>query len=441
MSKEIPDNIKVKTKTVTVKTFIAVDGREFEAEGGNDWQERRALYDCEAHNKKFDYLYFKVDETKLAVYNDENFIHFKWHFIRNYIRDVNQYGEKIVQDTDWMNALNKETFDEMVLKFYYRANRSNRYGDYVISPNAWKIDEFVEIMLRSGIVSEELLKATTRTDESVLFTYLNRASKIWAVKECVEKGYFKINAHDITTALDHYITHDFYFHKEDEYKLRGTKNKISTGYNKTEELKYYVRPAVKEYIDFLFSVCVDDKATIFNRLMYDSTHYIAGCYGGLATYYEYYHKLNPAKADKAAEKVYTYIYSMVYNDSKNKNAEPDDDFIQALFKSRINFRYDSYAGEISQKIFEDIKTFFEPEKWGELETFFYWATNGKANWADIHSILNKKELGYMWDYTYEDILKIANKSLKQIAENRERLHQIQIARQQLDEAEKQLMKR
>ena len=430
--------IKEEKLTVTIMKYTSLDGTEFIADGPKDYQANRAKSLCEHQNLMYDFLHFKVDEEKLLNYNKENWLHFKWFFLRNYIfeavwRNGTEYTR--INNYSWMNNLEQDEFEEIILSSFLNL----RYEKGTVIPrNLWGNEKFVEIIIESGIIKNHIDKKYK--DNSILLTHLINRKNFESIKKYIDKGYYEITATDIKNSFDL-----FFKYVDEGNENMGTKHTISYERyysKKTEKFVYKISNENRERLKYFYSKCVSPKEDILYIIMNDyEGSFSPRSYGAVVVFCEYFYKVSKKTAEDEAEKLYGY-YLWVTNGKfyKNDTFKPNEDLIKVIISHSLH-NIGDYGFELRTKeAYQDLLPYFK-NKETELEVYFYWATNGRIKWATIHEILNKLKLrpGISWEYTYQELLDIASSTITKLNQNKEKLNKIKLEREKLDKEERKLI--
>lgn len=441
--------IKEETLTVTIMKYTAIDGTEYVAEGPSLGQANYAKSMCEHRNQMYDFLHFSIDENKLKKYNKANWLHFKWLFLGDYIRDAywangTMYSE--IKNFSWMNGLDKESFEEIVINSYYDVGYEK---GTVVPRGLWKNTDFVTIMVESGILKKKQLSEKYPSEKynnggrSILLTHLLNCKNWTSIKKYINKGYYNITAADIHEKLNSFFE-TFYLTFEKEEKM-GTKNILvyNGGYNKNDNdiFKYYIPKEDRDFLKYLFTKCVSSKEEILYAILSNREYFLSSIYGGVVVFSEHFYGLSRKDAEQEAEKLYGYyLWATNGKYEKTSNYGFNDDLLKTITTHPL-LHIDQYRLSQTEEIYKDFLPHFKGKE-TELEVYFYWATNGSVKWAKIHGILSKLDLkqGICWNYSYQELIDLTSNTITKLNENKEKLEEIELLRKKLNKEEMELLK-
>ena len=441
--------IKEETLTVTIKKYTALDGTEYIAEGPSLGQANYAKSLCEHRNQMYDFLHFVVDENKLKKYNKTNWLHFKWTFLRKYIKDAYWSNGTVYRDIKnfaWMNGLDKEQFEEIVINSYYYV----RYEKGTVVPiGLWRDTDFVTIMVESGILKKKQLSEKYPSEKykdggsSILLVHLLKRKNWVSIKKYIHTGYFNITAKDIHETTCSLFDNFFgYYDKEEKMGTKNTLVTLSYGNKDNDTFKYYISKEDRDFLKYMFAKCVSTKEEILYAILSKREYFMSSIYGGVVIFCEHFYSMSRKDAEEFGERLYGYyLWAINGKYEKNDKYRFNDDLLKVIMGHPLRHLDEYRVTSITQLIYQDFLPEYK-DKETELEVYFYWATNGRVKWAKIHEILSKIDLkqGICWNYTYQEILDMASSTITKLNENKEKLREIEIQRKKLNTQEKELLK-
>ena len=449
-------DIKEESVTVTIKKFVSRDGTEYISEGPSKHQIDGAKYKAEHQNTMYDYLHFEVDESLLCEYKSENWLHFKWQFFRHYLKVMKwsngwrYYSLNDHMSYESMNKITEKDFVKMIQGTIFE-NRSREYG-YL--PKLYNNDNFLKILLFSGILDYESVKSPYRQSVSYkilkdgkqeaipvsptldidyrsehLFNTVRRFNKTEFLKKLVKSGHISVTPDQIADycrdvqgqIMDERTLHD-YFHwswssedgekdgQEKDYLPKGTLKSYTTkkGMFDVSDVEtkfvYYASEKAEKFLKICFDSCKSDKNEILKYMLGETSgvFFMGGEYGGVCIWYQHFFNMTEKQSYKKGQEIYaSYVYLNTRGYDKLKDfAKPDDNFMDIILNGRI-------FGDQDYSIKEKINFLIEklPHRQEEIELWSVWSTYFKFV-PDKYNVIKKhyerKDVDY--PYKYKDYI-------------------------------------
>jgi hypothetical protein len=476
--------IKEESIQVTIKKFISEDGTEFISDGPSKQQINYAKSQAEHRNLMFDYLHFKIDESLLYEYKSENWLHFKWQFIRNYLKIIKWSNgftyHSLTNEMSFsdINNMTENDFLKIVQDTIFKKRNSREYG-YL--PNLYNNDKFLKILLFSGILNYDSIKSPYRQSvgykilkngkqeeipvsptldidyrSKYLFNVVRIFNKTDFLKKLVELGYVSVTPEEIADycrdvqgqIMDKRTLNDYFYEswflnvdskktkysKKEDYLPKGTLKfiKIKESVCSSEEeikFEYFASEEAEKFLKNCFDSCKSDKNEILKHMLAETngTFFMGGEYGGVCIWYQHFYNMTEKQSFKKGQEIYaSYVYlNTRWYDELKKFAKPDDNFMDIILDVKI-FSDQDY--DIENKI--NFLTDLFPNREEEIELWSMWATRLDYIPSSKYNLIKEyyKNKNLSWNYKeYKSEIdkifksKILKDKLNEVKKNQEKL--------------------
>lgn len=349
-----------------------------------------------------------------------------------------------------MNKITEKDFVKMIQGTIFE-NRSREYG-YL--PKLYNNDNFLKILLFSGILDYESVKSPYRQSVSYkilkdgkqeaipvsptldidyrsehLFNTVRRFNKTEFLKKLVKSGHISVTPDQIADycrdvqgqIMDERTLHD-YFHwswssedgekdgQEKDYLPKGTLKSYTTkkGMFDVSDVEtkfvYYASEKAEKFLKICFDSCKSDKNEILKYMLGETSgvFFMGGEYGGVCIWYQHFFNMTEKQSYKKGQEIYaSYVYLNTRGYDKLKDfAKPDDNFMDIILNGRI-------FGDQDYSIKEKINFLIEklPHRQEEIELWSVWSTYFKFV-PDKYNVIKKhyerKDVDY--PYKYKDYI-------------------------------------